>query len=181
MSNRSLLICILSGTIWLVGFCWNWCFESFRFVIDCVVEALLYTEAKLGGNAPCQDKLISTKEVRTFYSWKPFSDVKTRTSLPCFQVVVFRNHIRISIRTFATWCLFMLCRFHSSILTFAKKPDHFIWTRLKELVFALARKQLEHLEKKEMLCVHRPKALNVSTALRQTKLWRNGSAVCTIT
>ena len=43
---------------------------------------------------------------------------------------------------------------------FAKKPDKLVWARLKEVTFAFAGKQLEHLESREILCVHRPKTLN---------------------
>ena len=45
---------------------------------------------------------------------------------------------------------------------FAKKPDKLFWARLKEKIFAFVGKRLKHLENEEILCVHRPKGLNVS-------------------
>ena len=43
---------------------------------------------------------------------------------------------------------------------FAKKPDKLFWTSLKKVTFEFAGKRLEHLESREILCVHRPKSLN---------------------
>ena len=47
---------------------------------------------------------------------------------------------------------------------FAKKPDKLFWARLKGKTFAFVGKRLEHLESREILCVHRPKFLTVSVA-----------------
>ena len=44
----------------------------------------------------------------------------------------------------------------------AKKPDKLFWAGLKELIFAFVGKWLEHLESREILCVHRLKILTVS-------------------
>ena len=42
------------------------------------------------------------------------------------------------------------------------KLDKLFWARLKEKTFAFVGKGLEHLEKREILCVHRRKFLTVS-------------------
>ena len=42
---------------------------------------------------------------------------------------------------------------------FAKKTDKLIWARLKKVTFALAGKRLEHLESREISCVHHAKSL----------------------
>ena len=52
--------------------------------------------------------------------------------------------------------------FEQIYYAFAKKPDKPFWGRLKEKTFAIVGKRLEHLESREILCVHRPKFLNVS-------------------
>ena len=38
--------------------------------------------------------------------------------------------------------------------------DKLFWARLTKVTFAFAGKRLEHLESREILCVHRPKSLN---------------------
>ena len=43
-----------------------------------------------------------------------------------------------------------------------KKPDELFWARLKEKTFSFVGNGLEHLESREILCVHRPKVLTVS-------------------
>ena len=45
---------------------------------------------------------------------------------------------------------------------FAKKPDKLFWARLKEKIFAILSKYLEHLEIREILCFHGQKFLTVS-------------------
>ena len=52
--------------------------------------------------------------------------------------------------------------FEQIYYTFAKKPDKLFWARLKEKIYAFVGKELEHLESREILCVHRPKFLAVS-------------------
>ena len=95
-------------------------------------------------------------------SCKPLSD--DRISLLCFQVVHFRDKSRNSLWKFATWYLFMLCRFPLSrfIMHSQKKPDKLFWARLKEKFFAFGGKRLEHMESREILCVHRSQYLTVS-------------------
>ena len=41
-----------------------------------------------------------------------------------------------------------------------KKPDKLFWARLEKVAFAFAEKRLEHLDSREILCVHRLKSLN---------------------
>ena len=41
-----------------------------------------------------------------------------------------------------------------------KKPDKLFWARLKKVAFAFAEKKLEHLERRDVLRVHRTKSLN---------------------
>ena len=45
---------------------------------------------------------------------------------------------------------------------FARKSEKLFWARLKEKIFAFVGKLLEHLETREILCVHCPKFLTVS-------------------
>ena len=52
--------------------------------------------------------------------------------------------------------------FEQIYYAFAKKPDKPFWARLKEKIFASVGKLLEHLEKREILTVHRPKFLTIS-------------------
>ena len=52
--------------------------------------------------------------------------------------------------------------FEQIYYAFAKKPDELFWARLKEKFFAIVGKRLEHLESREILCVHRPKLSTVS-------------------
>ena len=54
--------------------------------------------------------------------------------------------------------------FEQIYCAFSWKPEKLFWARLKKVTFAFAGKQLEQLESREILCVHRPKflkALNV--------------------
>ena len=46
--------------------------------------------------------------------------------------------------------------------TFAEEADKLCCARLKETTFAFVGKWLEHLETREILCVHDPKILTVS-------------------
>ena len=57
--------------------------------------------------------------------------------------------------------------------TFAEEPDKLFWAILKEKTFAFVGKWLEHLEKKEISCVHRPKIPTVSVGLgyKNLKEW----------
>ena len=54
---------------------------------------------------------------------------------------------------------------------FAKKQDKLFWARLKEKTFAIAGKRLEHLENREILCVHRPKFSTFSAGPGYSVLW----------
>ena len=47
--------------------------------------------------------------------------------------------------------------FEKIYFTFAVVSDKFFWTRLKEKAFEVDGKWLEHLEKRENLCLHSPK------------------------
>ena len=47
----------------------------------------------------------------------------------------------------------------------SKKPDKLFWARLKEKIFAFVAKRLEHLESREILCVHCPNFLTASAGL----------------
>ena len=69
--------------------------------------------------------------------------------------------------------------FEQVYYAFAKKPDKLFWTRLKKVNFAFAGKQLEHLESREILCIHRPKSL-IALNDRENKIG-NRSTVCAIT
>ena len=93
---------------------------------------------------------------------KPFSD--NRALLFCFlQVVLFSDSSQISSWNFTMCCLFMVCNFFEQIYyAFAEKPDKLFWARVKEKTFAIVGKWLEHLESREILCVHRLKFLTVS-------------------
>ena len=51
----------------------------------------------------------------------------------------------------------------------AKKPDKLFWARLKKVTFAFAGKRLEHLESRELFCVHRPKSLK-ALIVRECKI-----------
>ena len=87
-----------------------------------------------------------------------------RLSLLCVQVVRFRNNTRTSLWNFTTWCLFYALQvsFEQIYYAFAMKPDELFWARLKEKTFAFVGKGLEHLESREIFCVHRPKFLTLS-------------------
>ena len=52
--------------------------------------------------------------------------------------------------------------FEQIYYAFAKKPDELFWVRLMEKIFAFVGNWLEHLESKEILCVHHPESLTVS-------------------
>ena len=52
--------------------------------------------------------------------------------------------------------------FEQIYYAFAKNPEKLFWARLKEKSFAFVGKCLEHLESREIFCVHRPKLLAVS-------------------
>ena len=63
--------------------------------------------------------------------------------------------------------VFMLCRFPSTINTvhshrYRLNPNDKILTKLKEMIFALKGKRLEHLECRVILCGHCPKFWTVS-------------------
>ena len=47
----------------------------------------------------------------------------------------------------------------------AVKRDGILWATLKEKALEVPQKRLEHLDKKEKFCVHRPKVSNVLTGL----------------
>ena len=46
---------------------------------------------------------------------------------------------------------------------FAERPDKLSRARPKEKTFAFVEKELEHLEREEIPCVHRPRTLNATT------------------
>ena len=52
--------------------------------------------------------------------------------------------------------------FEQIYYAFAKKPDKLFRARVEEKTFAFVGKRLEHLESREILCVHRPNFLAVS-------------------
>ena len=52
--------------------------------------------------------------------------------------------------------------FEQIYYAFAKKPDKLFWARLKAKTFAFVGKSLEHLQSREILCVHRSEVLTVS-------------------
>ena len=58
----------------------------------------------------------------------------------------------------------------------AVKMYKLFWTRMKDMSFALAAKQFEHLESRSNLFVHKSRILNAST-LRVLKLRQNGPTV----
>ena len=58
--------------------------------------------------------------------------------------------------------------FEQIYYAFAKKPDKLFWARLMKVAFAFAGKRLEHLENREILCVHRPKSLNALNVREST-------------
>ena len=103
-----------------------------------------------------------TGGVITLMSCKPLW--YARMCLLCFQVVHFRDNSRTSLRNFATWCPFMLCRFlFSRFIMQSQRNRKKFWARLKEKIFAYVGKWLELLESREVLCVNFTKLLNVST------------------
>ena len=104
-----------------------------------------------------------TGDVFIFLSFITFSE--TRTSPLCFRASLFKENNPTSLWNFATYCLFLLCRFpfsrffmHSQrlLLTFPFGQD---W---RKKTFAFSGKWLEHSESREILCVHRSKLLTVS-------------------
>ena len=46
---------------------------------------------------------------------------------------------------------------------FTEKPEKLFWTRPNEKPFAFAGNRLKHLESRDILCIHRPETLKVST------------------
>ena len=64
-----------------------------------------------------------------------------------------------------------LVSFEQIHYAFAEKPEKLFWARLEENFFGFTRKQLEHFESREILCVHRSKTENGST-IRGYKLLR---------
>ena len=103
-----------------------------------------------------------TGGVNTLMSSKSFSDA--RMSLLSFQNVRFRDNSWNLPWIFATWFLFMLCRFPLSRFNMHSHRNrrNSSWARLKEKIFAIVQNWLEHLETRKVLCVHRPKFLTVS-------------------
>ena len=100
----------------------------------------------------------------TAISCNPFSD--DRRFLLCFQVVLFSDGIQTSSSKLYHAMSFydLQVSFQQIYYAFAQKPDKLFWAGLKKVTFAFAGKQLEHLESRGILCVHRPKtvyALNV--------------------
>ena len=63
-------------------------------------------------------------------------------------------------------------------VAFAEKRDKLFWARLKKVNFAFAGKRLEHLESKEVLCVHRPKSLNALTVRENEILTEKIHCLC---
>ena len=103
-----------------------------------------------------------TGGVITLMSCNLLSDA--RISLLCFQVVHFRDNSQTSLGNFATWCLFMLFRFLLSRFIMQSQRNRInFWARLKEKICAFVGKWLEHLESREILCVHLPNFLTVPT------------------
>ena len=60
--------------------------------------------------------------------------------------------------------------FEQTYHAFAKKPDKLFWATLKEKIFAIVGKGLEHLESKEIYCAHRPNFLSVSAGTGEKKI-----------
>ena len=93
--------------------------------------------------APNQDKWLMTGGV--------ISDA--RTSLLCFQLIVFRESNRTPFRNCVMWCLFMLCIFPWRWFTIHSHRNLInSWARLKDKTFAFVGIILEHLESWEVLC-----------------------------
>ena len=65
-------------------------------------------------------------------------------------------------------CSALQVSFEQIYYAFGKKPDKLFWARLKEKTFAFVGFCLEHWERREILCVHRPKFLTVSAGLGYT-------------
>ena len=103
-------------------------------------------------------------------SCNPLSDA--RMSLLCFQVVRFRDNSLASKFYHVLSFYALQVSFEQIYYAFAKKPNKLFWARLKEKTFAFMGKWLEHLESREILCVHRPKFLTVSF-VPEYKLFRD--------
>ena len=81
-----------------------------------------------------------------------------------FWVINSRESTWTSFQNFLWWYLFIALQtsFEKIYYTFAEEPVKLFWARLKENVFAFVGKWLEHLEKREIFCGHRPKILTIS-------------------
>ena len=103
-----------------------------------------------------------TGRVYIFLSCNCFLDA--RTSPRCFHVIRFRKNNQTSFWNFVTWCLFMLSRFplRRFIIQFQRNLINSFVQDWRKWLFSFVWKWLEHLENKEILCVHRPWIWNVS-------------------
>ena len=177
LEKEFLFISFLSESIWYVGFCGGWYFWRSCFVTDWVIEHLLYTEAGTRQTVPYQDKWIMKKGEITLMSCKSLSDAGM--SPLCFQVERFRDNTRTSPWNFATWCIFMLCRFPLS---------RFIMHSQKNRINSFGqdlRRRLLHLWENdgntwrvERFYVFTVENFRLFQPVRDIIFWVNGSSVC---
>ena len=154
----------MSESIWYAGFCSAWYFGSSCFVTAWVFKILfsLYSEAGTRTNCPISREMFNEGRSKCFISCSSFSD--TRTYLLCFQVIPFRESNCISFWNFVTQCGFLLCRFALRRFTIhsQKKRMNSFRQDWRKKTFEFAGERLKHLESIEILCVLRPKILNIS-------------------
>ena len=90
LANIFLFISFLRESVWYVRFFSTWHFQSFSFVYVWVfILLLLYTDVGTKKTAPYWSKWLNKGAVLTFMNFKHFLDA--RTSLLCFQVILFRH------------------------------------------------------------------------------------------
>ena len=103
--------------------------------------------------------MANDRNSNDFMSFNPFSDARMTFFAPNSSFQRQKSNYFPKIRN-VMYFYALQVSFEQIYYALAQKPDKLIWTRLKETISALARKQLEQLKSVGILCDDHPKTSN---------------------
>ena len=164
LANSFKSFSFLRESIWYVGFYEDWYFGNSCFVNDWYSNSCCIQKQEREQTAPCRDNWLTTRRLMTLLGWNHF-----RLSKPLFfasKWFLSEGACECYLKSCHVLSFFALqvC-FEKIYYTFAKEPDKLLWARLREKASPIVGKWLEHLENREVFCVHRPNFLTVSDGL----------------